>query len=297
MENINNRFRGAMLGAAIGDGLGATLKGQPIRDFAALTSWIKDPPDTLSCTNVTSMILVTARSLIDSRGFNPEHMADRLSAAGWRAPDVQGWDDETARDLLGGAISYGNGAAMRMTPIGLVFHRRPERAVETARMAAAITHNHPMGEDGAGLHAGAIAEIMSVPLEQKIDSTELLKSLREHSGRRRFRDILSDIETLWLDKASEERVIEVLGNSVEAHRSVPTALYSFLAHHETFPNAVLYALSLGGDANTIASMTGALAGAALGESAIPRSWVSLLQEREELLELSDRLLEVSVAAC
>lgn len=96
-----------------------------------------------------------------------------------------------------------------------------------------------------------------------------------------------------LGDARGATVVQVLGNGIEAHRSVPTALHAFLRHRDSFADAVLFAFSLGGDADTIASMTGALAGAFLGASAIPETWVNGVEGRDELLDLADQLLSLS----
>ena len=58
-----------------------------------------------------------------------------------------------------------------------------------------------------------------------------------------------------LGPADEHTVVQVLGNGIEAHCSVATAVYAFLRHHESFQDAILFALSLGGDADTITSLS------------------------------------------
>jgi poly(ADP-ribose) glycohydrolase ARH3 len=76
---------------------------------------------------------------------------------------------------------------------------------------------------------------------------------------------------------------------------VPTALYCFLSHAESFEDAVAYAVSLGGDTDSIAAMTGAIAGAYHGSRAIPERWRSTLEEGAKgaryVEKLADRLLE------
>lgn len=81
---------------------------------------------------------------------------------------------------------------------------------------------------------------------------------------------------------SPERVGETLSNGVEATRSVPAALHAFLRHPRSFSGAVCHAVTLRGDTDTIAAMTGVLAGAALGASAIPGAWRSRLEEPDRL---------------
>ena len=84
-----------------------------------------------------------------------------------------------------------------------------------------------------------------------------------------------------------------LGNGVEAFNSVPTAIYAFAAT-ENFEEAVRYAVSLGGDADTIGAMTGALAGAYYGREAIPARWLEEVEGRELLERLAVKLWEIRV---
>ena len=93
----------------------------------------------------------------------------------------------------------------------------------------------------------------------------------------------------------KEEVAKSLGNGVEALHSVPTAVYSFLAN-PGFENAVGYAVGLGGDADTIGAMTGAIAGACYGLEGIPRHWLEKVENREYIEDLAKRLWETKYGA-
>ena len=80
-----------------------------------------------------------------------------------------------------------------------------------------------------------------------------------------------------------------LGNGIEAFNSVPTAIYSFLAHPDSFVQAILHAIGLGGDTDTIAAMVGAISGAYLGFESIPSSWRNKLENRLYIEELAQEL--------
>jgi poly(ADP-ribose) glycohydrolase ARH3 len=71
---------------------------------------------------------------------------------------------------------------------------------------------------------------------------------------------------------------QLLGNGIKAQEAVPMALYCFLANPGSFERAVESAIFLGGDTDTIASMTGAISGAALGASQIPERWLRRVTE-------------------
>jgi len=100
---------------------------------------------------------------------------------------------------------------------------------------------------------------------------------------------IGDLLSVEADKLT---IIKELGNGVEAHNSVPTAIYSFLKNADNFKDSVLYAISLGGDTDTIGAMTGAISGAYHGIEAIPEDWKRDLERREYIENLAERLWEI-----
>jgi hypothetical protein len=80
-----------------------------------------------------------------------------------------------------------------------------------------------------------------------------------------------------------------LGNDISALGSVPSALASFLLNPDEPRQAVLFAVQVGGDTNTIAAMTGAIAGARCGEAGLPHSWVRRLERAGEIRDLAGSL--------
>ena len=92
-----------------------------------------------------------------------------------------------------------------------------------------------------------------------------------------------------LNRPDRDKVITELGNGIEAFNSVPTAIYSFLSQPHSFAQAILYAISLGGDTDTIGAMTGAISGAYLGFESIPSRWKDKLENRPYIEELANKL--------
>ena len=87
----------------------------------------------------------------------------------------------------------------------------------------------------------------------------------------------------------KSKVVAELGHGIEAFESVPAAIYSFLRYPGSFEEAVTYAISLGGDTDTIGAMTGAISGAYLGVEAIPSKWRDRLENGDYIAELAERL--------
>lgn len=295
--SLTDRFRGALLGTAVGDALGAPVEGHRHVPREYLDSILEDPPN-LTYTDDTAMTLGVARSLLDCDGFDGAHMAETLAEIHakepWRGygagpPQVfarlargASWD-EAATTLFGGEGSYGNGAAMRAAPVGLYAFPSQHRAAEIAHLTALITHAHREGIDGAVVQAVAVTALLGTTPANS--PTEITSVLMSHVKTPVFRDKL-----IFIDRHSGKRRLEemadVLGTGIAAHASVPTALVCFLTHTDSFVEAVRSAISLGGDTDTIGAMTGALAGAYNGYSAIPERWRTV-EGAEELLALGD----------
>lgn len=306
--SLRGRFRGCLLGVAVGDALGAPYEGSP-RVSARELDELQRRRD-LRYTDDTHMTIGVAGSLVERGGFDGSHMAARLAdnfdAEPWRGygsgpPQVfrllragAPWD-RAARTLFRGAGSYGNGAAMRIAPIALFAHPDLDEVAELARHAARITHTHDLGVDGAVLQATAIAWLLARPPGEPFDDADLLSELGGRVGSAVFREKLEDVARL-ASEGSREEVVASLGHGIEAAASVPTALLAFLRNRDAFAPTIRYAISLGGDTDTIASMAGALAGAHLGEDAIPEPWREGIEDAGRLRGLADALLRTAGAA-
>jgi poly(ADP-ribose) glycohydrolase ARH3 len=181
--------------------------------------------------------------------------------------------------------SYGNGAAMRVAPVGLVFRDDRRLLWEQARASALPTHRHPLGIEGAQLLALAVALCTQPgPFDRSVFFAELLSACESESYRAR------------IDEAKRVQApgdLAALGNRIEALHSVPTALASFALTPESFEETIANVILLGGDTDTLAAMAGALSGAYLGVGCLPSRLVGLLESspkgRAYLLELASRL--------
>ncbi len=145
-----------------------------------------------------------------------------------------------------------------------------------------------LGKEGAELEAHAIALATSLEPVKTFDRGSFLKKLMSHVSDRVYQEKLSRIPAL-LNHPDKDRVTTELGNGIEAFNSVPTAIYSFLNTPDSFTQAVRFAISLGGDADTIGAMTGAISGAYLGTCAMPQSWRSKLENGKYISKLADKL--------
>lgn len=289
-----SKFMGCLIGTAIGDSLGAPGEGS--------FSFIEVSDIAPRYTDDTAMMIGVVESLIECRGFNGEHMARRFienyqkepwRGYGWGPPRIfkmissgRKWDEMLDREIFPGG-SFGNGAAMRIAPIGLFYYDDPERLRGFAYQASMITHSHELAIVGAVLQAYAVALAVNI---KHLDRYEFLSKLKDFARVGLYQKKLETIERL-LDKRSERvEVVKRLGNGIEAINSVLTAIYSFLVNDD-FESTVKYAVSLGGDTDTIGAMSGAIAGAYYSIEGIPERWRQGIENRDYLLELAKRLWE------
>ncbi len=139
--------------------------------------------------------------------------------------------------------SWGNGAAMRVSPIGWAFDRLEDVLAEAER-SAAVTHNHPEGICGAKAVAAAVYLARRCP-----EKSEIAEYIEGEFGYRLDVPLKAVRRTFLFD--------------VSCAGTVPWALRAFL-EADGYEDAVRNAISLGGDADTLASIAGAVAGAYYG---------------------------------
>jgi len=258
-------------------------------------------------TDDTEMMIGVAESLIDKRGFDGRHMAFRFvknynsfRGYGFGATQVlksigsgMPWD-EASKKLFEGLGSYGNGAAMRIAPVGIVYYDNIQELRSTAEKVSRITHSHELGVEGAILQAYAVALAASSTTSTKLEANSFLKKLDKFVGNNVFKEKLQRLRQLLTYKPSRAKVVVELGNGIEAFNSVPTAIYSFLSHSSSFKESVVYAVGLGGDADTIGAMAGAISGAYHGVESIPEGWKNGLENISYLEKLAEKLWLLNV---
>lgn len=295
------RFEGCLLGLGIGDALGGKFEGQDpeaIRGrFSSIDDLIQYPTEEIYYTDDTQMTIGVAETLIAHGEIIEEHLCDAFVAnylpsrgygSGARAVlDAM----EQKRDYHSVAEHYfpggslGNGAAMRVAPVGLFYYDDHPRLWDQARLSALPTHVHDVGVEGAQLLALAVA---FATFMDEFDREAYLQSLTAMC-------ITSDLQTR-MSKASEITSAEQLaslGNGIKAVDSVPTAITAFALTPESYEETIGNCIFLGGDTDTIAAMAGALSGAYLGIKRLPSHLANLLEStpkgRDYLRQLASQL--------
>jgi len=306
---LKSKFLGALIGTGVGDALGAFFEGRREIEVGEIEA-IAERQQILTYTDDAHMMIGVAESLIGIGGFDGEDMA-RTFMKNYELEPFRGygpgppyifrlmkagaaWDEVAQRLYHGG--SYGNGSAMRIAPIGVFYHDNPAMLREVVYKSSQITHAHNLGKEGAALQAYAIALATNLEPTEAFHQGDFLAKLTSFVQDAVYKEKLNMIDEL-IEQPDKEEVIIELGNGIEAFNSVPTAIYSFLSQPHSFAQAVLHAISLGGDTDTIGAMTGAISGAYLGFESIPVRWKDKLENRLYIEELAEKLWMAYVGKC
>lgn len=220
-----------MLGAIAGDIIGSVYenfrtKRKDFRLFTPLSFFTDD----------TVLTVAVADALLTGRPY-----ADRIRSYARRYP-LRGYGGRFMRWMVtpgaGPYGSYGNGSAMRVSPVAWAFDSE-EEVLEHAGLSAACTHDHPEGIKGA--QAAALAVFLA----------------RKGAGKAEIKKAVSVKFGYDLSKSLDE-IRPAYKFDVSCQGSVPQAITAFL-ESGNFEDAVRNAVSLGGDADTQAAIAGAIA--------------------------------------
>jgi len=303
--DLKSKFLGGMVGSALGDAIGELAFWRS--DEARLRSKIAQT-DVLVYTDDTAMAIGLAEAITQLGRLDEQHLGDTFRAnyqcESWRGyatgpPRVfslverRGMSySEAARSLFGGQGSFGNGAAMRIAPVGLFFHDAPD-LYEQARASASVTHAHPVGVDGAAVLAWAVAQAVKLDPQEPFPLEHFSQGLVDFARTPEIRDKMVLARTLLAEDVPPPDAARRLGRGVTVHQSMPFAIYAFLRHPKSFEACLFCAILNGGDRDTLGAMACAVSGAYLGVKAIPLAWREKIENGEHIEDLAIKLAEMS----
>ena len=295
--HLRERYEGCMLGLACGDALGAPVEFMPRGGFAPVETMRGGGKFAVTrgqWTDDTSMALCMAMSLLECKGFDPLDQMEkyyqwatngfmsskeRAFGIGKTIGNALALYHKTRQPYCGSnrPRSAGNGALMRLAPVPLYFF--PDRnkiehfAVESARTTHAaeecLQANRIFGQMMLmALQGKEKAEIL---FASGIDTNQFSPGLR------------SVVAGGYRDKAEDG-----ISSTGYVMHTLEAALWCFWKT-DNFEEAVLRAVNLGGDSDTVGAVCGQLAGAYYGCTAIPAGWVADLAKSELIREIAGRL--------
>lgn len=226
-----------MLGAIAGDIIGSYYEFRQLRrkstDFPLFNPESRFTDDTV-------MTLAVAKWLLEDPGHTPEVLVRCMLELGRRYP-LAGYGNRFRQWLKADnpqpIDSFGNGSAMRVSPVGM-YARTLEQALELARVSAAVSHNHPEGIRGAQVTAGCVF------LARQGKPKAEIRAFAESMG-----------------YTFERTVAEMrpdYGFDATCQGSVPQSIQCYL-EGEDYEQVIRLAISMGGDADTMAAIAGAIA--------------------------------------
>ncbi len=220
-----------MIGAIAGDIIGSVYESHCLKT----TEFVLFTADS-TFTDDTVLTVAVADCLLNSKDYATtfKQYARKYPCAGFGGMFSR-W---VKGDSLEPYNSFGNGSAMRVSPVGFAFDTMEEVLAE-ARRSAEVTHNHPEGIKGAQAVAAAII------LARKEESKSKIRDFVEGNFGYNLSRSLAEIRPhYYFDETCQG--------------SVPQAIMAFLESH-SFEDAVRKAVSLGGDSDTLACMAGGIA--------------------------------------
>lgn len=293
-DAIRDRAVGALLGLAIGDALGTTLEFRGRDTYAPLRGIVGGGPFGLKAgqwTDDTAMALALADSLLASDAFDETDLMERFVR--WKETgeysctgDCFDIGSTTSTALskykrtgnpIAGSIepsTAGNGSLMRLSPVAIRHWRDRETLRHVAARQSATTHGAPEAVSACVVYADMIAD--AIAGERR--STVLRDRQEPFPGK-----IRAIMRGSWRGKHRDQ----VQSSGYVAH-SLEASLWC-IGRTADFASAVLLAANLGGDADTTAAITGQLAGAIYGASAIPAAWLGKIAWASEIREKAEGL--------
>jgi len=286
-ENIHPR--GLLAGLAIGDALGAPLEGsaQPEAWVTNMRPGGRHFRKAGQYTDDTLQALAVTESLLTCRSFNSSDLVLRLLSGYKNRPEWYGPTSSAFFTFVRSGIppqraawlvhrrhngSRSNGSVMRGFPLGIFYSA--DRVYEVSIACSRLTHFDPVAA-----HCSAWLNMMASDLCRGVSRRQAFVHARS--------------------RCRDPEVLDKLG-SYERYQPEPSldavlcshAALSCFMNARTFGNAVLSAINLGGDADTVGACCGALAGAYWGLDAVPERWSRVVEGYEDLIRIAGALWEI-----
>ena len=287
--SLQDRCRGAMIGAAVGDALGTTIEFTTPGSFEPVTDITGGGPFQLQAgewTDDSSMMLCLAHSLLRTRKFT---LTDQIELyLKWRNEGAYsvtatcfdiGCTVSEALDSYvvdgnpeagpTGKFSAGNGSLMRLAPVPIFYHRDFAATVEHSGLSSKTTHGAEEAVDACRYFGGLIwGALNGAPKEELLNG--LYDPLGGYWQANPLCGSIRDLATSQKYKTKSNS--EVRGSGYVMH-SLEAVLWAF-STTDNFADGLLKAVNLGEDADTTGCIYGQLAGAFYGEPMVPHHWVN-----------------------
>ena len=292
--DVLDRAKGALVGLALGDALGTTLEFARRDTEPPVTDLVGGGPFGLAAgewTDDTSMALCLADSLLAVGGLDARDLIEsfcRWYEDGYNSVTGECFDigGTTARALdsfratgepLSGSTdprSAGNGSLMRLSPVAIRWWHDGAAAVEAARLQSRTTHGAAQAVEACALFAHLLVEAIGGAAKETV---------------LRARDWPGDAEIAKVAAGSwHTKDRDAISSSGYVVHTLEAALWC-VDRTKSVEEALILAANLADDADTVAAVTGQLAGALWGMSGVPAAWLDKLAWRDKIESLATEL--------
>lgn len=299
-----DKFRGCLVGQAVGDALGFTSENlsreRIVEKFGRLTEY-RVRPHAAFYTDDTQMAILLAETILQKGEFNRELFRRKLARWYLVLPRLSGRSTKNAalKCLLGlsdtGYDVPGSSGAMRIGPIGLFYADDGERLREQTIDCCLVTHTNRSAIAGALVTAFSVAYALTntvLNVESYLELVSREAAALDENMAARLRALPG-----LLDVSEDEAVAELLKNSTITGSPIgdimAAAVFAFMKHSDDFEKSIQFCVNAGWDTDTMAAINGAICGTWNGLDAIPKRYVEHLENgykgRDYIIWLADRL--------
>lgn len=289
-----DKIIGCIVGGAIGDCLGRPYENQ---------KEVRLKEEKWKITDDTQMTLATCEAITKSRKVDPEIIAKAFVQWHRREP-FRGLGASTYKALLElsqgghwalvgrkGEMAAGNGAAMRIAPLAFCLDVDDKQTKIVIRDVSRITHHNEEA------YVGALAVVIAIRCAWKetpnLDNS-LFSTLIDKLPDSSIRDRLIDISKLD-NNLSISEIAKIYGSSGYVVETIPLVIYSLNYFQKLGFQPLLQELvTLGGDSDTIASITGQIIGSFIGFNALPKDLVNSLPTSDNIFTIAKSFAKVVI---
>ncbi len=289
-----DRYRGALLGLAVGDALGAPVEFMRPGTFDPVTEMLGGGPHGLmpgEWTDDTSMALCLAESLIECRGFDPVDQLQRY-VRWWRYGHLSSngacfdigittraalaaFESSGEPSGMTSSDAAGNGSIMRLAPVPMYYALNIADAIDFAAQSSMTTHASEEAVSACRYLAAVITRAL-----RGSDKEEVLAPIRSS-------DLADGIKRVAFGSFRIFNPPQIRGSGYVVE-SLEAALWAF-HHTDNYADGASMAISLGEDSDTTAAVYGQIAGAFYGASEIPARWANAVVRKDLIMDFADQL--------
>ena len=304
--NTQDRYRGCLVGLAVGDAVGTAVEFCPPGTFEPVEDMVGGGPFDLHAgewTDDTSMALCLADSLVECNGFDARDQMERYLR--WRddgylssngecfdigntVSDALSRFRQTGEPFAGSTDAYaaGNGSLMRLAPVPLFYATNPTMAIRMSAESSRTTHGARACVDACRYFGALLVGALRGEAKERLLAPRFLPS--GASPEWDEEPLCEEIDEIAAGSFRRKGPPEIAGEGYVV-KALEAALWAFHTT-ETYKEGCLAGVNLGDDADTTAAIFGQIAGAYYGLEGIPPRWREGIAHQPLILNLADGLL-------